>query len=140
MVFLRGTIYTHVHKLLCGTTHDVTDYSQAWTVDMESASTGYDLDVNAEVTERDDSDSGSDTESDSDSEAEIDSDDDDVVADAPIKSPPNGQLVSEAYTEFLQFLELGCSGSPVEGYPLVLVILAGIPQSVWFTLRALSTA
>lgn len=118
------------------------DYNQAWTIDMESASRGYnDLDVDFKGAERDGSTSSSDTESESDSEAGMEGhDEDDVVADTSVKLPPNGQLTSEAYTEFLQFLELGCSGSPVEGYPLVLVILAGIPKSVWFTLHLLSTA
>ncbi|KAG1741443.1 uncharacterized protein EDB91DRAFT_1130453 [Suillus paluster] len=36
----------------------------------------------------------------------------------------------EAYREFLQFLELGCAGSPVDGYPTVLVVLSTIPSSV----------
>ncbi|KAG1779464.1 hypothetical protein EV702DRAFT_1178536 [Suillus placidus] len=37
---------------------------------------------------------------------------------------------SEAYREFLQFLELGCAGSPIDGYPMVLVVLSTIPSSV----------
>ncbi|KAG2130479.1 hypothetical protein BD769DRAFT_1452567 [Suillus cothurnatus] len=37
---------------------------------------------------------------------------------------------SDAYREFLQFLELGCAGSPVDGYPTVLVVLSTIPSSV----------
>lgn len=37
---------------------------------------------------------------------------------------------SEAYREFLQFLELGCAGSPISGYPTVLVALSTIPSSV----------
>ncbi|KAF8634833.1 hypothetical protein AX17_004084 [Amanita inopinata Kibby_2008] len=37
---------------------------------------------------------------------------------------------STAYREFLQFLELGCGGSPVQGYPAVLVILSTIPNSL----------
>lgn len=40
-----------------------------------------------------------------------------------------------AYSEFLQFLELGCSGSPTQGYPTIVVILSTIPSSV----RPLST-
>jgi hypothetical protein len=108
---------------------------------MESASRGYnDLDANVKGTESNDSDSDSDAESESDSESEGGSDDDDNVTDAPTEPPPNGQPTSEAYTEFLQFLELGCSGYPVEGYPLVLVVLAGIPKSVRFTLDIPSSA
>lgn len=37
---------------------------------------------------------------------------------------------SDAYREFVQFLELGCAGSPVDGYPTVLVVLSTIPSSV----------
>ncbi|KAF9447824.1 hypothetical protein P691DRAFT_670660 [Macrolepiota fuliginosa MF-IS2] len=37
---------------------------------------------------------------------------------------------SLAYQEFLQFLQLGCSGSPVQGYPTVMIILSTIPSSV----------
>ena len=37
---------------------------------------------------------------------------------------------SGAYQEFLQFLELGCSGSPIQGYPTVVIILSTIPPSV----------
>jgi len=44
-------------------------------------------------------------------------------------SARNGKS-SEAYREFLQFLELGCAGSPVDGYPTVLVVLSTIPSFV----------
>ena len=37
---------------------------------------------------------------------------------------------SPGFTDFLQFLELGCGGSPLQGYPAVLVILSSIPPSV----------
>jgi len=39
-------------------------------------------------------------------------------------------VTSTAYSEFLQFLELGCSGAPLHGYPAVVVILSTIPSSV----------
>ncbi|KAG8216452.1 hypothetical protein J3R82DRAFT_6559 [Butyriboletus roseoflavus] len=106
------------------------DYSQAWTIDVESASRDYNnLDASDQGAEGDESDY-SDAESESDSESEMDGDGDDDVTNSATESLPNGQLMSEAYTEFLQFLELGCSGSPIEGYPLVLVVLAGIPKSI----------
>lgn len=58
-----------------------------------------------------------------------DSEDEDVPRNTPNAS--NTTLrVSHAYKEFLQFLELGCSGAPIQGYPAVLVILATIPLSV----------
>ncbi|TDL24483.1 hypothetical protein BD410DRAFT_785971 [Rickenella mellea] len=37
---------------------------------------------------------------------------------------------SESYREFLQFLQLGCSGSPIQGYPTILVILSTIPYTI----------
>ncbi|KAG1729725.1 hypothetical protein EDB19DRAFT_1641737 [Suillus lakei] len=46
------------------------------------------------------------------------------------KSSTRKENSSEAYREFLQFLELGCAGSPVDGYPTVLVVLSTIPSSV----------
>ncbi|TCD68845.1 hypothetical protein EIP91_009559 [Steccherinum ochraceum] len=44
------------------------------------------------------------------------------------KQPPAS--ISKAYPEFLQFLELGCGGSPVQGYPAVLIILSTIPPRI----------
>lgn len=41
-----------------------------------------------------------------------------------------GSLHSHAFAEFLQFLQLGCSGSPVQGYPTIVVILSTVPSSV----------
>lgn len=37
---------------------------------------------------------------------------------------------SSAYREFLSFLGSGCAGSPIQGYPAVLVILSTIPKNV----------
>ena len=44
--------------------------------------------------------------------------------------PPAGATPSQAYAEFLQFLTTGCNGSPIQGYPAILVILSTIPSSV----------
>jgi len=44
--------------------------------------------------------------------------------------PPETIRPSLAYQDFLQFLQLGCSGSPVEGYPTVVITLSTIPSSV----------
>ncbi|KAI0715705.1 hypothetical protein C8Q72DRAFT_891767 [Fomitopsis betulina] len=41
------------------------------------------------------------------------------------------RVPSAAYREFLQFLELGCSGSPLQGYPTVIVIISTIPPSIF---------
>ena len=43
---------------------------------------------------------------------------------------PQPSVDSWPYREFLQFLQLGCRGSPVQGYPTVVVILATIPPEV----------
>ena len=47
-----------------------------------------------------------------------------------LKPSPSRPLVSNAYNEFRQFLELGCMNSPTQGYPAVLIILSTIPPSV----------
>lgn len=39
-------------------------------------------------------------------------------------------MTSSAYREFLSFLGSGCAGSPLQGYPAVLVILSTIPKTV----------
>ncbi|KAF8156982.1 hypothetical protein B0H34DRAFT_711453 [Crassisporium funariophilum] len=44
-----------------------------------------------------------------------------------VPSPPR---TSQAYQEFLQFLQLGCSGSPLQGYPTVVIIVSTIPSVV----------
>ncbi|KAH9941137.1 uncharacterized protein BXZ73DRAFT_75106 [Epithele typhae] len=49
----------------------------------------------------------------------------------PQLKPAEPQLgQSHAYNEFLQFLATGCSGSPVQGYPTVLIILSTIPSAI----------
>lgn len=62
-------------------------------------------------------------------ENDDDSDSDSEARDAKSHLTLKGKS-SEAYREFLQFLELGCAGSPVDGYPTVLVVLSTIPSSV----------
>ncbi|KAF9652581.1 hypothetical protein BDM02DRAFT_3088924 [Thelephora ganbajun] len=41
-----------------------------------------------------------------------------------------GLLPSVAYKDFLRFLELGCRGSPRQGYPVLVIVLSTIPHSV----------
>ncbi|KAG6896299.1 hypothetical protein C0992_009252 [Termitomyces sp. T32_za158] len=43
---------------------------------------------------------------------------------------PTATKQSAAYQEFLRFLELGCSGSPLQGYPTVVIIVSTIPSSI----------
>ncbi|KAF9818038.1 hypothetical protein IEO21_02999 [Rhodonia placenta] len=67
-----------------------------------------------------------------DSNAESDGSEDEEEA-TPRKAIPkkSGTIgPSQAYREFLQFLELGCGGVPLQGYPTVLIILATIPPTV----------
>ena len=68
---------------------------------------------------------------DEDEDDESDHDDDDAAKPPPSR-PSTTALTSpsEAYTEFLQFLATGCSGSPTQGYPTVILILSTIPSSV----------
>jgi len=37
---------------------------------------------------------------------------------------------SVVYQEFLQYLQLGCAGQPLQGYPAVIIVLSTIPPSV----------
>ncbi|KAF8970121.1 hypothetical protein BDZ97DRAFT_1792056 [Flammula alnicola] len=37
---------------------------------------------------------------------------------------------SKAYQEFLQFLQSACSGSPLQGYPTVVIVVSTIPSSI----------
>lgn len=63
---------------------------------------------------------------------ESDSDDSETEDDHPTDSAPHDAISSksQSYVEFLDFLKLGCNGSPVQGYPVVLVILSTIPSEV----------
>ncbi|PIL27721.1 hypothetical protein GSI_10874 [Ganoderma sinense ZZ0214-1] len=63
-------------------------------------------------------------------EDESDSDDDEETPKPPSKASTLPSNPSQAYTEFLQFLATGCSGSPLQGYPTILIILSTIPSSV----------
>lgn len=70
-------------------------------------------------------------EGDGGSESEVENDDEPQHAAKTVtpSSSPQRQA-SQAYLEFLQFLQLGCSGSPLQGYPTVMIILSTIPSSV----------
>lgn len=72
-----------------------------------------------------------DQESDSDSEDENESEGKShplSPGDGVTNSRPGGTV--EAYREFLQFLQLGCYGSPIQGYPVIVVVLSTIPTEV----------
>ena len=54
-----------------------------------------------------------------------DADESESEAEADSALPP-----SVAYKEFLRFLELGCRGSPKQGYPALVIVLSTISPSV----------
>ncbi|KAI9462830.1 hypothetical protein BJY52DRAFT_1203094 [Lactarius psammicola] len=68
------------------------------------------------------------TESDSDEE-DGDSDTEDNSKQQPTAPVVQGDR-SPGFADFLQFLELGCGGLPLEGYPAVLAFLHSIPSSI----------
>ena len=81
--------------------------------------------------------------SDSDSEdegGEDESDDEDnheVEDDMnPDEKHTNKTGDSSAYQEFLQFLQLGCYGSPTQGYPAIILVLSSIPSTVCFQMTS----
>lgn len=89
------------------------EFPNAWELDRT-------LDSNADETQGDESDEdgdGSDME-------------DDVKK--SLSEGVNITRPSRAYQEFLGFLESGCAGAPLQGYPAVVVFVSTIPSSVRF--------
>lgn len=114
-----STSATRVEKRILLTRAGV-EHRKAWELDIENPV--------APAAHDDDS-----AEEDGDEDSSAGSEDDEEPRDARAKEAPqaaNSLTRSEAYQEFLQFLQLGCSGSPVQGYPTVVVILSTIPSSV----------
>ena len=72
----------------------------------------------------DDADSRGDSNSDSEDD---DEETNEIVQEAKLTS---NTCRSIAYQEFLRFLELGCFGSPSQGYPTIVIILSTIPSPV----------
>lgn len=62
-------------------------------------------------------------------EVDSEDDDEDEIKTVEIRTTLP-QPRSAAYAEFLHFLELGCSGSPADGYPSVLIVISTLPSSV----------
>ncbi|KIJ37270.1 hypothetical protein M422DRAFT_33818 [Sphaerobolus stellatus SS14] len=91
----------------------LTKVKNAWLLSKESARSHTKQD---EVEEEDEDDS--DEESEPDAEKDHGAEEDTAMEPYP------------AYTEFLAFLALGCNGSPVQGYPTVLVILSTLPRKI----------
>ncbi|EIN09055.1 hypothetical protein PUNSTDRAFT_102600 [Punctularia strigosozonata HHB-11173 SS5] len=82
-------------------------FPQAWLIEASPAPRQHDVN----------SDSGSD---DDDGEHDVA----ETNGHTPSPSP------SRTWIEFLQFLALGCSGSPLQGYPVVVLVLSTIPPSL----------
>jgi hypothetical protein len=82
------------------------EFPQSWTLDISKDTEDHEV---------------SDSDADSDAEKE-------TLPKDSSSLPAKG--ASPAYEEFLGFLRSGCSGSPVEGYPTVLIIVSTIPSSV----------
>ncbi|KAF8650294.1 hypothetical protein AX16_005322 [Volvariella volvacea WC 439] len=109
------------------------EFPGAWDLDRNSSLTS-----SASLASIDEEDEGSDSEA---GDEEDDEDEDGAHEEAALKpSKSSASAVSKnqapesktsiAYTEFLQFLQLGCGGSPVQGYPTVVIILSTIPSNI----------
>jgi E3 ubiquitin-protein ligase listerin len=48
----------------------------------------------------------------------------------PASAPVPKDRHSPGFANLLQFLELGCGGSPIQGYPAVVLVISSIPSSV----------
>ncbi|KZV76793.1 hypothetical protein PENSPDRAFT_645898 [Peniophora sp. CONT] len=71
------------------------------------------------------------SDNDSGDEDEDPSEDEDSKEPRPATNgSPSIPKTSTAFSDLLQFLELGCAGAPVQGYPTVLIILTTIPTSI----------
>ena len=110
LTFLKGVASSIVSLFPPKMTYLYIDFSSAW------ALVGTD-----KAGDRDEDDSNSE---DSDEETN------DVTPQPPEAKPAGFPNRSIAYQEFLQFLELGCSGSPSQGYPTIVIILSTIPSPV----------
>lgn len=104
LVFLKRMYYLYILlTIYLNFFYNSPEFPQSWTLDN---------------IKKDEGDGGS--------ESEVENDDEPQHA---ASSLPQKQA-SQAYREFLQFLQLGCSGSPLQGYPTVMIILSTIPSSV----------
>ena len=106
--FLKGMLWP---SFIClDITHYTVEYPRAWEIDAT-----FELPKAAE--------------SDSDEEDEDSDKEEDNSKQQPAAPAVHGGR-SPGFADFLQFLELGCGGSPVQGYPAVLAFLHTIPSSV----------
>lgn len=108
LMFLKRMYYICI-AIYVKFSYDSPEFPQSWTLDDS-------IKYNEE-----DGGSGSEAESNDESQSVLKTV---VPSSFPQKQP------SQAYLEFLQFLQLGCSGSPSQGYPTVVIVLSTIPSSV----------
>ena len=85
----------------------------------------WDIKVNTTLNTKDDEESDDESDEEVESEGHTHTD---SPEDGQAGSHPEGR--SEAYNEFLQFLQLGCYGSPAQGYPVIVIVLSTIPITV----------
>jgi hypothetical protein len=104
--FLKGTPWP---RICCLITHYPVEFPRAWEIDA-----AFELPKA--------------TESDSDEDEDEDNEDDHPKQQPAAPVLKGGR--SPGFADFLQFLELGCGGSPLQGYPAVLAFLHSIPSSV----------
>ncbi|KZS97217.1 hypothetical protein SISNIDRAFT_482151 [Sistotremastrum niveocremeum HHB9708] len=50
--------------------------------------------------------------------------------DVPSKHDRHPHDEKAAYREFLEFLELGCGGSPLQGYPTIMIVISTLPSRI----------
>ena len=69
-----------------------------------------------------------------DSDESSSDDDDNDEGEGNINGEPlciaDQNMESKAYSDFLRFLQCGCGGSPLNGYPTIVIVLSTIPPSV----------
>jgi hypothetical protein len=108
--FLKGALWPGFCRCRYQSAHSAADYPRAWEID-----TAFDPQKANQ--------SGSDEEDDGPSAEE----------EANVQAVPthvDKDRRSPGFADFLQFLELGCGGSPLQGYAAVIVFLSSIPPSV----------
>ncbi|KAJ7584094.1 hypothetical protein C8J56DRAFT_1005201 [Mycena floridula] len=65
-----------------------------------------------------------------DDDSESDNEEEEKKEETDEVETPTAPKRSIAYAEFLQFLQLGCSGSPLQGYPAVVIILSTLSSPI----------
>ncbi|KAJ2933069.1 hypothetical protein H1R20_g4020, partial [Candolleomyces eurysporus] len=86
---------------------------------LKELPTSWELEIKASQEDNEDDDDNEDSEN-----------EDDEAGTSTKPKPTPTTAISAAYQEFLQFLQLGCSGSPVQGYSTVIIVLSTIPSTV----------